>query len=149
MAGVLEAGEHRWPIRVYYEDTDAAGIVYYANYLRFAERARTEMIRCLDLEHGALRARHGLVFAVRRCVVDYLAPARLDDGLDVRTRIVRVGGASLDLEQRIFRAERLLVRMEVRLALLSSALRATRLPAALLGALAALRGDPAPAGPRG
>jgi acyl-CoA thioester hydrolase len=147
--GMIEAGEHRLPVRVYYEDTDAAGLVYYANYLRFAERARTEMIRCLDLEHGALSARYGLVFAVRRCAIDYLAPAQLDDQLEVRTRLARVGGASLDLEQRIFRADHLLVRMEVRLALLSSALRATRLPAALLGALAALRGDSAPSGPGG
>ena len=147
--GAIDAGEHRLPVRVYYEDTDAAGMVYYANYLRFAERGRTEMIRCLEVEHGALSARYGLTFAVRRCGIDYLAPARLDDRLEVRTRIVRVGGASLDLEQRIFRAERLLVRMEVRLALLSSALRATRLPAALLGALSALRSDPAPSGPGG
>ena len=147
--GVIDGGEHRLPIRVYYEDTDAAGMVYYANYLRFAERARTEMIRCLDLEHGALSARFRLMFAVRRCGIDYLAPARLDDRLEVRSRIVRVGGASLDLEQRIFRAERLLVIMEVRLALLSSALRATRLPAPLRAALSALRSDPAPRGPRG
>jgi acyl-CoA thioester hydrolase len=139
--GALAAGEHRLPVRVYYEDTDAVGVVYHASYLRFAERARTETLRCLGLEHGSLRARLGLAFAVRRCVVDYLAPAHLDDRLEVRTRLVRLGGASLDLEQRIVRDQRLLVRMDVRLALISSALRAARLPQALIDALAPLRHD--------
>jgi acyl-CoA thioester hydrolase len=141
--GAIAAGEHRLAVRVYYEDTDAVGVVYHANYLRFAERARTEMLRCLGLEHGSLSARLGLAFTVRRCVVDYLAPARLDDRLEVRTGLTRLGGASLDLEQRIVRDERLLVRMDVRLALISSALRAVRLPQALIEALAPLRHDPA------
>jgi acyl-CoA thioester hydrolase len=141
--GAIVAGEHRLPVRVYYEDTDAGGLVYHANYLRFAERARTEMLRCLGLEHGSLSARLGLAFTVRRCLVDYLAPARLDDRLEVRTGLARLGGASLDLEQRIVRDERLLVRIEVRLALISSALRAARLPQALIDALAPLRHGPA------
>jgi acyl-CoA thioester hydrolase len=141
--GVIAAGEHRLAVRVYYEDTDAVGVVYHASYLRFAERARTEMMRCLGLEHGSLGARLGLAFTVRRCVVDYLVPARLDDCLEVRTGLARVGGASLDLKQRIFRDDRLLVRMDVRLALISSALRAVRLPSALIDALAPLRNDPA------
>jgi acyl-CoA thioester hydrolase len=141
MADAIVAGQHRLPVRVYYEDTDAVGVVYHANYLRFAERARTEMLRCLGLEHGALNAR-GLAFTVRRCVVDYLAPARLDDRLEVRTSLARQGGASLDLEQRIVRDDRLLVRMDVRLALISSALRAVRLPPALIAALAPLRHGP-------
>jgi acyl-CoA thioester hydrolase len=135
----IVGGEHRLPVRVYYEDTDAAGVVYHANYLRFAERARTEMLRSLGLEHGALSAREGLVFTVRRCVVDYLAPARLDDRLEVRTSLARLGGASVDLEQRIANDERLLVRMDVRLALVSPALRAVRLPPLLIEALAPLR----------
>jgi acyl-CoA thioester hydrolase len=141
--GALAAGEHRLAVRVYYEDTDAGGVVYHASYLRFAERARTEMLRCRGLEHGSLMARFGLAFTVRRCVVDYLAPARLDDRLEVRTGVARIGGASLDLEQRIFKGDRLLVRMEVRLAVISSALRAVRLPQALVEALAPLRHDPA------
>ena len=140
--GALAAGEHRLPVRVYYEDTDAVGVVYHATYLRFAERARTETLRCLGLEHGSLRAHFGLAFTVRRCVVDYLAPARLDECLEVRTRLVRLGGASLDLEQWIVRDQRLLVRLDVRLALISSALRAVRLPQALIDALAPLRHDP-------
>jgi acyl-CoA thioester hydrolase len=139
--GVIAGGEHRLAVRVYYEDTDAVGVVYHANYLRFAERARTEMMRCLGLEHTALRERFGLAFTVRRCLVDYLAPARLDDRLEVRTGLCRLGGASLDLEQRIVKGDRLLVRLDVRLALISPALRAVRLPRALIEALAPLRND--------
>jgi acyl-CoA thioester hydrolase len=141
--GAIAAAEHRLAVRVYYEDTDAVGVVYHASYLRFAERARTEMLRCLGLEHDALRTRFGLAFTVRRCVVDYLAPARLDDRLEVRSRLARLRGASLELEQRILRGEQLLVRMDVRLALISSTLRAVRLPRALIDALAPLRHDPA------
>ena len=136
--GRIEGGVHRLPLRVYYEDTDAGGIVYHANHLKFAERARTEMLRCLGLDHGAMRERFGLAFAVRRCRVDYLAPARLDDALLIETRLVRLGGASLDLEQRVISAARLLVRLELRLVLLSAGLRVARLPAELNGALAAL-----------
>ncbi len=139
--GAIAAGEHRLAIRVYYEDTDAVGVVYHANYLRFAERARTEMMRSFGLEHRALRERFGLAFTVRRCLVDYLAPARLDDRLEVRTGLRRLGGASLDLEQRIVKGDRLLVRMDVRLALVSPALRAVRLPRTLIAALAPLRND--------
>jgi acyl-CoA thioester hydrolase len=141
--GVIAVGEHRLSVRVYYEDTDAVGVVYHANYLRFAERARTEMLRCLGLEHGGLSTRFGLAFTVRRCLVDYLAPARLDDRLEVRTSLARLGGASLNLEQRIVRDDRLLVRMDARLALISPALRAVRLPQALIDALAPLRHGPA------
>lgn len=141
--GAIAAGEHRFPVRVYYEDTDAVGVVYHASYLRFAERARTETMRCLGLEHSALAARLGLAFTVRRCVVDYLAPARLDDRLEVRTGLARLGGASLDLEQRILKDDHILVRMQVRLALISSALRPVRLPQALIDAMAPLCNDAA------
>ena len=84
--GLIEGRVHRLPLRVYYEDTDAGGIVYHAGYLRFAERARTEMLRCLGCDHATLRAL-GLIFAVRRCMADFLAPARLDDRLVVETRL--------------------------------------------------------------
>ena len=142
-SGVVAAGLHRIAIRVYYEDTDAAGIVYHATYLAFAERARTEMLRCLGLDHGTLRARFGVVFTVRRCLVDYHAPARLDDLLEVETRITRIGGASLDLEQRIRRAPQLLARLDLRLALLGAGLRVARLPGPLVAALEPL-GLPGP-----
>jgi acyl-CoA thioester hydrolase len=140
--GRIEGGVHRLPVRVYYEDTDAGGIVYHANHLKFAERARTEMLRCLGLDHGTLRERFGLAFAVRRCLADYRATAHLDDGLVIETRLVRQGGASLDLEQRVTRAGRLLVRLELRLALVSAGMRVARLPAELLGALAPLAARP-------
>jgi acyl-CoA thioester hydrolase len=134
-SGVLAASVHRFPIRIYYEDTDAAGIVYYANHLKFAERARTEMLRCLGLDHSTLRTRFGLTFAVRRCLADYRAPARLDDELDVQTRLTRLGGASIDLDQRIFLDRRLLVALELRLVLLDQKLGVARLPAELRAAL--------------
>lgn len=138
-SGSIEDGVHRLPVRVYYEDTDAAGIVYHADYLKFAERGRTEMLRCLGLDHGGLRDRYGLAFAVRRCVIDYHAPARLDDHLMVATRLVRLRGATIDLEQRIWRGDRLLVALDVRLALLGRSLRPVRLPSALLAPLRAFK----------
>jgi acyl-CoA thioester hydrolase len=138
-AGVVAAGCHRLSIRVYYEDTDAGGIVYHAAYLEFAERARTEMLRCLGFDHGTLRARYGVVFTVRRCLVDYHAPARLDDLLEVQTRIARLGGASLDLDQRVLHERRLLARLGLRLALLGTAMRVARLPRQLTAALERLR----------
>jgi acyl-CoA thioester hydrolase len=138
-SGIIEAGVHRIGIRVYYEDTDAAGIVYHAAYLEFAERARTEILRCLGLDHASLRARFGLTFAVRRCSIDYRAPARLDDLLEVQTRLVRVGGASLELAQCVLCAGRLLAGLELRLALLDMDLRVARVPRELAYAFARLR----------
>ena len=84
---------HRFPVRVYYEDTDAAGVVYYANYLKFAERARTEMMRAAGADHAGLAAAHGVALTVRRCEIDYLRPARLDDLIEGETRILQGGGA--------------------------------------------------------
>ena len=137
--GVIDAGIHRIRIRVYYEDTDATGIVYHAAYLAFAERARTEMLRCLGLDHTRLRADFGVAFTVRRCAIDYRAPARLDDLLEIQTRILRLGGASLDLDQRIVRGTQLLARLDLRLALLGPDLRVARLPRQLVGAFDRLR----------
>jgi len=147
--GRIEDGVHRLPVRVYYEDTDAAGIVYYANHLKFAERARTEMLRCLGLDHTRLREAYGLAFAVRRCAADYLGPARLDDLLEVETRIVGLGGASIDLVQEVRCAGRVIVRLEVRLALLGADLRPARLPGALHRIIAPLVAPAAGAPGRG
>ena len=88
-----------FPIRVYYEDTDAAGIVYYANYFRFAERARTEMLRSVKIDQNTLFEKSGVRFAVRSCNIEYLKPARLDDELEVHTRIRGIRGASLLTKQ--------------------------------------------------
>jgi len=95
--------QHRFPVRVYYEDTDAGGIVYYANYLKFAERARTELLRVAGYDHNTIRRDHGFGFAVRRCSAEYLRPALLDDALEVATTVERVGGASFEMRQRIAR----------------------------------------------
>jgi len=91
------------PVRVYYEDTDSGGMVYYANYLKFMERARTEWLRGLGFEQDALRAREGVLFAVRRAAVDYLWPARFNDLLRVTVGLARSGGASLDFAQEVLR----------------------------------------------
>jgi acyl-CoA thioester hydrolase len=96
--------EFRLPVRVYYEDTDAAGVVYYANYLRFMERARTEWLRALGYEQMAL-ALQGIAFAARSVTVDYLKPARLDDALEVVSSIVSLGRAQLVFAQRIERKD--------------------------------------------
>lgn len=92
-----------WPVRVYYEDTDAGGVVYYANYLKFMERARTEWLRRLGFGQEALMRDAGILFAVRRVAIDYLMPARLDDELRVEARIGALGRASLNFHQRILR----------------------------------------------
>ncbi len=89
----------RLSVRVYYEDTDAGGIVYHARYLAFAERARTEAMRNSGAPHDELATQHGLIFVVRRVEMDYLRPARLDDLLDVTTETVTLGGASLSVRQ--------------------------------------------------
>lgn len=119
---------HVLPVRVYYEDTDAAGIVYYANYLKFAERARTEMLRGAGLDHPQLWAGDGIGFVVRQCLIDYLAPARLDDRLLVHTGIESVAGASLAMAQVVRRDGADLARMRVRLACVDRDGRAARLP---------------------
>jgi acyl-CoA thioester hydrolase len=126
--GRMDADTHRFPVRVYFEDTDAAGIVYYARYLHFLERARTEMMRCLAIPHAQMTADHGVLFAVRRCEIDYLSPARLDDSLEVLTRIVEIRGASLIAEQSVRRDPDLLVQALIRLACITPAGRAARIP---------------------
>ena len=127
--------EHRFELRVYYEDTDAAGIVYYANYLKFAERARTEMLRSIGIGHRALKDEDGVTFAVRRCAVDYVAPARLDDLLEIRTRITGVRGAAIEAEQIVARDNDQLVRLNVMLVCIGPRGNATRIPKPVLQAL--------------
>ena len=97
-----------WPVRVYFEDTDAGGIVYHASYLRFAERARTEWLRALGFGQRGLAERFGCIFAVRRCGLDCRRPARLDDALVVVTRPRSIGGARLALSQEVRRGAELL-----------------------------------------
>jgi acyl-CoA thioester hydrolase len=125
------AAIHNHPIRVYYEDTDAGGIVYYANYLKFAERARTEMLREAGFGHAAMIATDGIMFAVRRAMVDYFRPAKLDDALDVATLVTGVGAATLELDQTITRNAEELCRLHVTIACIGRDGRPVRLPADL------------------
>jgi acyl-CoA thioester hydrolase len=104
----------RWPIRVYWEDTDAAGIVFYANYLKFFERARSEWLRSLGFEQEILRARTGLAFVVTDTALRYVEPARLDDVLEVTVEVGHVGLASLTVAQQARRADRLLAEGTIR-----------------------------------
>lgn len=128
-------GVHRYPVRVYYEDTDAGGIVYHANYLRFMERARTEMLRRMGWQHTGLLQDQGVSFAVRRCEIDFIAPARLDDTLEVATRIIDIGGASFAVDQTIRRDGKELARAVLKLATLNRAGRPARLGAEVRAAL--------------
>src|SRR5215470_14884625 len=130
---------HHLPIRVYYEDTDAAGIVYYANYLKFAERARTELMRQSGTDHRELALRFDAVFTVSRCEIEYLKPALLDDLLTVETRVQEVGAAVIRLDQRVRRGEDLLARLRLRIACLSRQGRPVRLPDAMRAALTTVR----------
>ncbi len=100
-ASIPPEGRHRYAVRVYYEDTDAGGIAYHATYLRYAERARTEALRDLDVPHSELVQRYNLMFVVRRIEVDYLRPARIDDSLIVETEVLMAGAASATLRQTV------------------------------------------------
>jgi acyl-CoA thioester hydrolase len=131
------AESHRLAVRVYYEDTDASGVVYHANYLRFLERGRTEWLRALGLGHAnLLNARDPLAFAVRKMGIAFERPARIDDLVAVETRLKQSSGARLILEQRIFRDEQLLVEAEVEVVCMSALGRPRRLPNPLQAALA-------------
>jgi acyl-CoA thioester hydrolase len=130
--------QHHHPIRVYYEDTDAGGIVYYANYLKFAERARTEMLRAAGFHHTAMMAGEGIMLAVRRVTADYFRPAKLDDALDVTTSVTGLGAATIDLDQAIRREGVELCRVLVTIACVGRDGRPVRLPADLRATLSPL-----------
>lgn len=123
------AKPHHFPVRVYYEDTDLAGIVYYANYLKYIERARTEWVRGLGVDQVRLRDEGGVVFAVRRVEADYLAPARFDDELVVATSIETVTGARIVLCQDVSRDDAVLFSALVTLVAIDASGAPMRLPA--------------------
>ncbi|MEQ9606150.1 MAG: tol-pal system-associated acyl-CoA thioesterase [Kiloniellaceae bacterium] len=135
LSGQMVEGEHRLPLRIYYEDTDAGGIVYYARYLQFAERARTEILRLAGIEQTKLRDSHDVIFAVSRCEVAYRRPARLDDLVEVRSRLVGLRGAKLSAVQTVWRAGEELVRVTVDVAAVRGDGRPTRIPAPVHAAL--------------
>ena len=127
-SGVFADGAHHFSVRVYFEDTDAGGIVYHANYLRFMERARSDMLRLLGIsQRGALDAGEG-AYAVSSLSINYRAPARLDDDLIVVSRMTGVGGATVTIAQQVLRGETLLTDGAVTVAFLSAKGRPKRQP---------------------
>lgn len=138
MAASPTASPFRHDLRVYWEDTDAGGVVFYANYLKFFERARTEWLRAAGFEQQALRESTGAIFVVSQTTVRYLRPARLDDWLSVGVQPREVGGASMTLFQQAWRAQELLAEGEIRVGCVDAgSLRPRRIPAALLERLRA------------
>ena len=121
--------DHKFELSVYYEDTDLAGIVYYANYLKFIERARSEWVQALGIDQMRLKAEYGVVFAVRRIEADYLQAAKFGDRLQVRTRVLELTGARVLLEQKVERDTETLFTTNVTLIALTEGGKATRLPA--------------------
>jgi acyl-CoA thioester hydrolase len=127
---VQDGSEGCFRVRVYYEDTDFSGRVYHASYLRFLERARTEWLRSVGFGHRQIAGSARVVFAVRSLQIEYLAPALMDDLLDVETRVTKIRGASLEFQQRITREARELVKATVLVAAIRDD-RPTRIPEAL------------------
>ena len=134
-SGALDRGAHRFRLRVYYEDTDTTGFVYHARYLAFAERARTEFLRVLGIGQEEMRRAEGVFFAVRRCAVEYRAPARLDDVLEVRTEPRAALGARVEAAQTVHPVDAggaagdWLARLDLQLACVNREGRPVRLPA--------------------
>ncbi|KAA0181130.1 tol-pal system-associated acyl-CoA thioesterase [Cupriavidus cauae] len=129
-----------WPLRVYWEDTDAGGVVFYANYLKFFERARTEWLRSLGIEQQALADESGVVFVVRSTAVEYNAPARLDDLLEIRTRIERVGPASVQFAQEAWRGPLMLAAGTIRVGCVDrDSFRPAPIPASVLATIKTAR----------
>ncbi len=126
--GRIDGLAHLLPLRVYYEDTDAGGLVYHANYLCFAERGRTDMLRHLGVNHTEMAARYGLGFAVRHCTIDFRRAARLDDLLEVRTRLSDMRGASIGVEQVVARGADLVAELLLRIVCLNARGRPARIP---------------------
>ncbi len=126
---------HNIDIRVYYEDTDAGGIVFYANYLRFAERGRTEYLRNLGYENKSLMDKQGVIFVVRKIEADYLTPAYLDDLLRMETGVIEMKNASFKMKQSLFRHNELIFSVDVILVCVDRAGKPVRLPDELKAAM--------------
>lgn len=120
---------HLLPLRVYYEDTDLSGLVYHANYLRFCERARTELLRQLGIEQRGTQESGGGFYAVAEAQIRFRAPARLDDSLVVQTRLAELGAASVRLDQAVCRGDQVLVDLAIRVGFIGPDGRPRRQPA--------------------
>ena len=147
MLGRFEAGadgtRHLFPLSVYWEDTDAGGIVYYANYLKFTERARTDMLRGLGINQQAMMEEEGANFVVRACEIEYLKPAKMEDELEIVTMMTDLRGASLRMAQDIYRGDDRLVETKVRVACLDKEGKPQRLSSAINAKFNAILGDSA------
>lgn len=124
-----------FPVRVYYEDTDAAGIVYYANYLKFAERARTETLRLAGFDQSELMREQGIGFVVRHATCEFLKPAMLDDLLTIETQLTDISRVSMAMRQTIRRGGETLVTIDVKLAVIGARRKPVRLPEAVRKAM--------------
>jgi acyl-CoA thioester hydrolase len=126
--------EHRFPVRIYFEDTDLSGVVYHANYLRYMERARSDMIRLLGVDQRSVFEAGEGAYAVSRLTMRYAAPARLDDALVVVSRLIRLRAASVDIQQRVMRSDMVLTDAEVEAVFVAPSGRPRRQPAAWMQA---------------
>jgi acyl-CoA thioester hydrolase len=134
------ATRFQWNIRVYYEDTDTGGVVFYVNYIKYFERARTELLRFCGADQSALAEQQGVLFVVRSTAMDYLSPARLDDLLTIDSTITRLGRASVDFSQTARRGDTLLAQGTIRVGCVGrDDFRPTELPAHVRQALAGWR----------
>ena len=126
-----------WPVRVYWEDTDAGGVVYYANYLKFMERARSEWLRAFGFEQDVLRDAAGVVFVVRRVEIDYLSPVRFNEQIEASVCLHEMGRVSISVRQELMRGSDCLARAEVTLACVDAVrFKPVKIPSPLLQALA-------------
>jgi acyl-CoA thioester hydrolase len=122
---------HDFPVRIYYDDTDAGGVVYYANYMKFAERARTEFLRSLGFENTQIRDSHGIIIVVKSLEADYLSPARLDDLLTIQTRLLSVKNTSFVMEQKALKNGMDIFKMTIVLVCVNEGGRPTKIPDAV------------------
>lgn len=146
VTGHLRDGTHRFPVRVYFEDTDVSGVVYHANYLRYMERARSDLLRHVGIDQRAHHDSGGGAYAVTALAIRYRAPAKLDDPLVVVTALRQVRAASVDIQQRVMRGDTILTEAEVTAALVGPAGRPLRQPRAWVAAFEQMlpaRGSPA------
>ena len=118
---------HSFNIRVYYEDTDAGGVVYYANYLKFTERARTEMLRSKGVEQKQLAEKQNLYFVVKKADLELFASARLDDNVRIETSVKEIGGASVDLFQEIYIEQKCIAKSNVKIVSVNKEFKPTRM----------------------
>ncbi len=137
-SGIIKRNVHYFPLRVYYEDTDIGGVVYYANYFKFMERARSEMLRVLGVDQAKMLDYNNLddvSFVVRYAEIEFKAPARFDDSLTVTTEILKVGGASIVMKQNILKAEEPLVEAIIKAAVIGEDGKTKRMPKSILSKL--------------